>query len=156
MSACLKDLERHIGDSETAEDVVTASQVGRLAAALDIGHPAPNDGDPVPPAWHGAFFPPLAKLSTLREDGQPAGSGVTPSVPLARRKMAGVSATFPDTIRIGDRLTKVTEIANIVVEDDSTHPTVVVEIRETISSPRGPAVVEERSLIYFGENGPAP
>ncbi len=150
----LEELKQYIGNSETANDVVTASQVGRLAAALDVDHPAPDEGDPIPPAWHGAFFPPLVKVSDLREDGQPAGGGITPPVPLARRTLAGVSATFRDTIRIGDRLTKVTEIADVVVEDDDTHPSVLVTVRESISSPRGPAVVEERRLFYFGDNGP--
>ena len=150
----LADLVHHIGNSDTAHDVVTASQVGRLAAALDVDHPAPNDGDPIPAGWHGVFFPPLAKVSMLREDGQPAGGGVIPAVPLARRSLAGVSATFHDPILIGDKLTKLTEIADIVVESDDTHPTVLVTVRESISSPRGPAVVEERKLFYFGENGP--
>jgi 3-methylfumaryl-CoA hydratase len=154
MSDKLTELERHIGNSETAEDVVTASQIGRLAAALDVDHPAPNDGDPVPPGWHGAFFPPLAKVSLLREDGQPAGGGVTPPVPLARRSLAGVSATFHDTLRIGDRLTKVTEISDIDIDDDATHSFVLVTVRESISSSRGLAVVEERKLSYFSENGP--
>ncbi len=36
MAGQLEGLERHIGDSETAEDLVTAAQVGRLAAALDV------------------------------------------------------------------------------------------------------------------------
>ncbi len=154
MSENLQDLKRHIGNSETAEDVVTASQIGRLAAALDVDHPAPDDGDPIPPAWHGAFFPPLVKTGGLREDGQPAAGGVTPPVPLARRTLAGVSGTYGDAIRIGDRLTKVTEIADIVVDDDDTHPNVLVTIRETITSPRGTAVVDERGLFFFGENGP--
>ena len=154
MSGSLEDLQQHIGNSETAEDVVTASQVGRLAAALDVDHPAPNEGDPIPPAWHGAFCPSLVKVSMLREDGQPAGGGVTPLVPLPRRTLAGVGATFEDTIRIGDRLTKVTEVADVVVDEDETHPSVLVTMRETISSPRGTAVVEERRLSYLGENGP--
>ncbi len=154
MAERLQDLKQYIGNSETAEDVVTASQIGRLAAALDVDHPGSADGDPIPPAWHGAFFPPLVKVSGLREDGQPAGGGVTPPVPLARRTLAGVSATFHDAIRIGDRLTKVTEVADIVVEDDAAHPSVSVTMRESISSTRGAAVVEERGMLYFGENGP--
>ena len=153
MAERLDDLRRHIGNSVTAEDVVTASQVGRLAAALDVDHPAPDEGDAIPPAWHGAFFPPLVKVSGLREDGQPAGDGITPPVPLARRTLAGVSATFHAPIRIGDRLTKVTEIADIIVDEDVAHPNVLVIIRENISSSRGVAVVEERKLFYFGEDG---
>ena len=150
----LCDLRRHIGNSVTTEDVVTASQIGRLAAALDVDHPAPDEGDAIPPAWHGAFFPPLVKVSGLREDGQPAGDGVTPPVPLERRTLTGVSATFHSPIRIGDRLTKVTEIADIIVDEDAVDPNVLVIVRDNISSSRGLAVVEERKLFFFGEDGP--
>ena len=154
MTERLEDLKQFIGNSQTSEDVVTASQIGRMAAALDVDHPAPDDGDPIPPAWHGAFFPPLAKVSELRDDGQPAGGGVTPPVPLPRRSLAGVAATFEDDIRIGDRLAKVTEVADVVVDEDAAHPSVGVTLRETISSLRGRAVVEERRMLFFGENGP--
>ncbi len=154
MAERLEDLKRHIGNSDTATDVVTASQIGRLAAALDVDHAAPEDGDPIPPGWHGAFFPPLVKVSLLREDGQPAGGGVMPPVKLARRTLTGVSATFHDAIRIGDRLTKLTEVADIVADEDETHPSVSITMRESISSARGPAVVEERGMLFFGENGP--
>ncbi len=153
MAGRLDDLKRHIGNSATAKDVATASQIGRLAAALDVDNPAPDEDDPIPPAWHGAFFPPLVKVSGLREDGQPAGGGVIPPVSLARRTLAGVSATFNAPIQIGDRLTKLTEVSDIIVDEDETHPSVLITVRESISSPRGPAVVEERKLLYFGENG---
>lgn len=151
----LQDLKQYIGKSETTVDVVTVSQVGRLAAALDVDHPAPNDGDPIPAGWHGAFCPTIVRLSGLRADGQPAGGGVTPPVPLPRHTLAGVEARFEDAIRIGDRLTKVTEVADVVVELDETHPSVLVTLRETLSSPRGVAVIEERKSLYVGENGPA-
>ena len=74
---------------------------------------------------------------------------------LPRRALAGVGATFKDVIRIGDRLTKVTEVADIVIDEDETHPNVLVTVRETYSSARGVAVVEDRGFRYLGENGPA-
>jgi len=153
MADRLCDLRHHIGNNVTTEDVVTASQIGRLAAALDVDHPAPDEGDAIPPAWHGAFFPPLVKVSELREDGQPASDGVTPPVPLKRRTLAGVSATFHSPILIGDRLTKVTEIADIVVDEDAVDPNVLVIVRDNISSSGRLAVVEERKLLFFGGDG---
>ena len=153
MSERLCDLRHHIGNTVTTEDVVTASQIGRLAAALDVDHPAPDEGDPIPPAWHGAFFPPLVKVSGLRKDGQPAGDGITPSVPLERRTLAGVSATFYSPILIGHRLTKVTEIVDIIVDEDPVNPNVLVIVRDNISSSGGLAVVEERKLSFFGGEG---
>ena len=154
MSASLDELTRHVGNSETARDVVTATQIGRMAAALGVAHPAPHDGDPVPPGWHGAFFPPLAPLDALREDGQPAGGGLVPHVPLARRRLLAVRAQYHDPIRIGDALTNTAEVADIRIEEFGAGPTVLVTMRESISSPRGPAVVEERDLFFFGKDGP--
>ena len=80
------------------------------------------------------------------------GDGAIPPVALPRRVLADVGTNFHDTIRIGDRLTKLTEVADVVV--DAAHPRVLLTVRESISSPRGLALVEERRLIYFGQNGP--
>ena len=81
----LEDLKKHIGNKHSSEDVVTASQVGRLAGALMVGHPARHKGDPVPPGWHGAFFPGLAPLSNLSTDGQPISGGPAPAARAASR-----------------------------------------------------------------------
>jgi len=69
MTDTLEDLQQFVGNSQTSEDVITASQVGRLAVTLDVDHPSPNKGDAVPPGWHGVFFPPLVPLENLRADG---------------------------------------------------------------------------------------
>jgi len=152
MSETLEELKSFIGRNETADDVAVASQIGRLAATLDVDHPVPAKGDAIPSMWHGAFFPPLAPMSALRGDGQPGGRGITPPVPLPRRSLMGVRAEFPDPIRIGDELVKISEVADVVV--DAAGPTVLVTMRETISTARGPAVIEERDLLYFGADGP--
>ena len=154
MTESLADLSRHIGAQDVSHDVVTASQIGRMAAALGVAHPARDDGDVVPPGWHGAFFPPLAPLDTLREDGQPSGGGIVPPVPLARRRLSAVRAQYHDPIRIGDALTNETQVADIKTEDFGYGPTVLVTMRESIRSARGPAATEERDLFFFGEGGP--
>ena len=154
MADSLDDLKKFVGNSQTAEDVITASQVGRLAVALDVDHPAPNKGDAVPPGWHGVFFPPLIPLARLREDGQPTGGGVAPPVPLPRRRLVGVRGAYPDALRIGDDVTKITEVSSIAIDDWGAGPVVTVTVRETISTDRGTAVIDERDVLYFGEDGP--
>ncbi|NKB19347.1 MAG: hypothetical protein GKS01_02275 [Alphaproteobacteria bacterium] len=153
MTDKLANLQQYVGNSQTAEDVITASQVGRLAVALDVDHPAQNKGNAVPPGWHGVFFPPLVPLDQLREDGQPTGGGVAPPVPLPRRRLVGVRGQYLDTLCIGDDVTKVTEVAEIKIEEFGAGPTARVTVRESISSPRGLAVVDERDVLYFGEDG---
>ncbi|MDP6174653.1 MAG: hypothetical protein QGF09_10835 [Rhodospirillales bacterium] len=151
----MNDYQQYIGDSETAHDVATASQVGRMAATLDVDHPATREGDPVPPGWQGAFCPALFKISQLGTSRLPIGGGVIPPVELPRRRLSGISTTYEDDILIGDRLTKITEVARITTDQSETHPSVTVTMRETFSTPRGTAVTEERGLVYVGKNGPA-
>jgi 3-methylfumaryl-CoA hydratase len=154
MPESLDDLQKYVGNSETMEDVITASQVGRLAVTLDVAHPSPNKGDPVPPGYQGAFFPTLAPLDQLRADGQPQGGGVAPPVPLPRRRLVDVRGTFHDPLRVGDDVTKIVELAKIDIEDYGTGPTACVTVRESISTPRGLAIVDERDVLFFGEDGP--
>ncbi|MBT5050295.1 MAG: hypothetical protein HOM58_17480 [Rhodospirillaceae bacterium] len=154
MTGPLDHLQQFVGNSETSEDVITASQVGRLAVTLDVPHPSPNKGDAVPPGYQGVFFPILAPLGSLRADGQTQGGGVTPTVPLARRRLVDVRGTFHDALRVGDDVSKVTEVAKIHVEDYGAGPTACVTVRESISTPRGLAIVDERDVLFFGEDGP--
>lgn len=149
----LEALKRTIGNSTTEHDVAAASQAGRLAATLGVAHPAPGIGDPLPQGWYGVFFPPLTPTSGLRPDGQP-GEGLMPPIPLPRRRLMGVSATFHEPIRIGDTLTKVSEVTEISIDDFGTGPVVGVTIAERITAGGKLSVVEERSFRFCGEDGP--
>ena len=149
----LERLKRHIGRTAVAHDVASASQADRLAATLGVAHPAPDTGDTLPRGWYGIFFPPLAPTAGLRADGQP-GEGPTPPVPLPRRRLESVRAAFHAPIRIGDRLKKTSEIADISVEDGTAGPVVEVKITETITAADELSVVEERLFRFFGEGGP--
>lgn len=154
MTDNLDDLQQFVGNSETSEDVITASQIGRLAVTLNVDHPAPDKGDAVPPGWHGVFFPGLVPYERLRSDGQPSGGGVAPPVPLPRRRLVGVRGEYLDALRVGDDVTKLTEVAEIRIENFGAGPTARVTVRETISSSRGIAVIDERDVLFFGEGGP--
>ncbi len=149
----LEGLKRHIGNTAVAHDVAAASQAGRLAATLGVAHPAPNPGDALPQGWYGIFFPPLTPTAGLRADGQP-GEGLVPPVPLPRRRLESVRAVFHEPIRIGDRLKKISEVAEISVEDRGAGPVVGVTITETITAEDRLSVVEQRAFRFFGEAGP--
>lgn len=158
MATDLKDLkaelETHRDRAGRSEDVVTASQAGRLAGALGVENPAQNKGDPLPPGWHGVFFPGLAPLSALREDGQPDGGGPTPPVPLPHRRIIGVRATFHDSLRVGDDIVRDSGIENIQVDDYGAGATAVITVADRISTPRGLAVTEERDFLFHSPGGP--
>lgn len=152
MAGSLENLKSYLGRSETATDVVTASAIGKLAATLGVDAPASAKGDAIPPGWHGAFFPPLYGPSRMRPDGQAGGVGILPSVPLPVRRLGGVRTSFHEPLRIGDEITRLSELADIRIDEDGSGAMVLLVERNTISNARGLAIVEERDLTYFGED----
>lgn len=151
MTEPLENLKSYIGRSETAADVVTGSAMVKIAAALGLDNPASAKGDPIPPGWYGAFFPPSHRPSQMRADGQAAGHGFLPPVPLPRRRLGGVRMSFSEPLRIGDEITRVSEIADISVDEDASGSMVLLVERNSISNSRGLAVVEERDVIWLSE-----
>ena len=108
MSESLESFKSYIGKSERGADVVTASAMLKIAAALGLKNPASARGDPIPPGWYGAFFPPSHGPSQMRADGQPSGGGIAPPIPLPRRRLGGVRMSFHEPLKIGDEITRVT------------------------------------------------
>mgnify|MGYP001611567725 FL=1 len=151
MTEPLENLKSYIGRSETAADVVTGSAMVKIAATLGLDNPASAKGDPIPPGWYGAFFPPSHRPSQMRADGQAAGHGFLPPVPLPRRRLGGVRMSFYEPLRIGDEITRVSEIADISVDEDASGSMVLLVERNSISNSRGLAVVEERDVIWLSE-----
>lgn len=146
----LAALDEYIGRSVTASDVVTAAGVAQLAATFGMDPPAAKAGEPLPPGWHGPFFVPTHGPQNMREDGQPAG-GFMPSIPLPIQRLRGENTRFEGVLRIGDELTRKSEIAEIDVDDEvDGGPVVSLMFRQTLSGPAGVAVVEERRFMYFG------
>lgn len=155
MTDNLDDLQQFVGNSETSEDVITASQIGRLAVTLNVDHPAPDKGDAVPPGWHGVFFPGLVPYERLRSDGQPSGGGVAPPVPLPRRRLVGVRGEYLDALRVGDDVTKLTEVAEIRIKNFGAGPTARVTVRETISSSAGSPSLMSAMCCFLAKAAPA-
>ena len=125
-----------------------------MAAALDVDHPAPNKGDPIPNGWHGAFFTPAGRLSELREDGLHLGDRDAPPLPIPPSQVVMRRYRFHDALRIGDELTKEREIAEVSVDETHSPPQGAIVIRETISSSRGPAITED--LVRIMGDTPLP
>jgi 3-methylfumaryl-CoA hydratase len=151
MAESLESFKRYIGKSETAKDVVTASAMLKFAATLGLENPSMEKGAPIPPGWYGAFFPASHRPSQMRVDGQASGGGIAPPIPLPRRRIGGTRVTFHEPLRIGDDITRVTEIADIQIDDGPSGAMATVIERNSISNSRGLAVVEERDLVMLSE-----
>jgi 3-methylfumaryl-CoA hydratase len=151
MAESLESFKSYIGKSETAADVVTASAMLKFAATLGLENPPMEKGAPIPPGWYGAFFPPSHRPSQMRLDGQASGGGIVPPIPLPRRRIGGTRVRFHEPLRIGDEITRVTEIAEITIDDAPNGAMVTVIERNSISNNRGLAVVEERDMVMLSE-----
>ncbi len=151
MADSLESFKSYIGKNEIATDVVAASTLIKFAATLGLDDPPLGKGAPIPPGWYGGFFPASHRPGQMRTDGQASGGGIMPPIPLPRRRIGGTRVSFHEPLRIGDEITRKTEIADIHVDDGPGGAMVTVVERNSISNSRGLAVVEERDMVMLSE-----
>jgi 3-methylfumaryl-CoA hydratase len=151
MAESLESFKSYVGKSEIAFDVVTGSVMLKFAATLGLEKAPVDKGEAVPPGWHGGFFPPSHRPTQMREDGQASSGGLIPGIPLPRRRIGGTRMTFHEPLRVGDEIKKVTEIADLKVDDGPSGAMVTIIEKSSISSSRGLAVVEERDMMMLSE-----
>ena len=152
----LSALKDSIGaSSPVATEVATAGPVARLAATFGVAVPAAKPGDVVPPGWHDIYFGSLHRPDNMRADGQAAKSSWMPANPFPFIRIASDRVEFPDDIRIGDELKRVTKIKEVSVSGTESAPILHMLQRSETTGPRGLAVVEEREFVYFDKEGPA-
>jgi len=74
-----------------------------------------------------------------------------PAIPLPRRRIGGTRMTFHEPLRVGDEIKKVTEIADLQIDEGPSGAMVTIIEKSSISSSRGLAVVEERDMVMLSE-----
>lgn len=151
MAESLQSFKSFIGKSETASDVVTASTMAKFAATLGLPDPPVDKGSPIPPGWYGGMFPASHRPNQMRTDGQASGGGIAPPIPLPRRRIGGTRVSFQEPLRIGDEVTRKTEIADIQIDEGPAGAAVTVIERNSLSTARGLCVVEERDMVMLSE-----
>lgn len=151
MAESLESFKTYIGKSETASDVVTASMLVKFAATLGLEDPPLEKGAPIPPGWYGGLFPASHRPERMRADGQASGGGIVPPIPLPRRRIGGTRVSFKEPLRIGDEVSRKTEIADIQIDDGPAGAMVTVIERNSLSTGRGLCVVEERDMCMLSE-----
>jgi 3-methylfumaryl-CoA hydratase len=143
-----------IGKTRTARDIAAAAPVARLSATLDRDDPAPEAGDPLPPAWHWLYFLEAVPMHEIGADGHAKRGEFLPPVPLPRRIWAGGRFQFRAPIRIGDEIERISEIVDVALKEGRTGPLAFCTVRHTISAGGVPCVIEEHDIDYRG--APAP
>jgi 3-methylfumaryl-CoA hydratase len=144
------DLARWIGKTETVTDSVTATPYAALSASLDRAPERPPVGTALPPLWHWLYFLPLYRQSEVGPDGHAKRGGFLPPVPLPRRMWAGSQFEFNRPLRVGDRITRVSTIADVTEKSGRTGPLVFVKVRHEIraNDDASPAIVEFHDIVY--------
>jgi 3-methylfumaryl-CoA hydratase len=155
------ELQQYVGRKQTEEDLATAYPVRALAATLGRDEPPPEAGSPVPPGWHGLYFLATAPRDALGRDGLPDETGIMPPLPFPRRMFAGQRMTFHQPIRVGDRITKESELTDLTLKDGSTGKLVFATLTIRISGSDGLCLEEEYDRVFRedvaeGAKNPAP
>ena len=142
------DLQQYIGRKQQDRDVVTAYPVKALIAALDRGDPVPDEGDAVPPGWHGLYFLGTPRPEFLRPDGLATETGVVPPLPIPRRMFAGQRITFHRPLKIGDHLVRESELTDLTLKEGGTGRLVFATQTIRISGPEGLCLEEESDTVF--------
>ncbi|TMH36772.1 MAG: acyl-CoA dehydrogenase, partial [Betaproteobacteria bacterium] len=144
------DLARWIGKTETVTDSVTATPYAALSATLDRAPERPPVGTALPPLWHWLYFLPLYRQSEVGPDGHAKRGGFLPPVPLPRRMWAGSQFEFNRPLHVGDRISRVSTIADVTEKSGRSGPLVFVKVRHEIraNDDTSPAIIEFHDIVY--------
>lgn len=158
-----EELQNWVGRSVEDEDVITAAPVMNYAATMDWEVPDAKEGDAIPPGAHWFFFHDRTRHSELDTVGLPKRGEFLPPVQLARRMHAGNRLEYLKSLHIGEKVRRKTEIHDITPKTGGTGQLVFVVTRNTISGEDGPALIDDRTIVYReaakpsdGKRKPAP
>jgi len=141
-------LRRWLGRTESRSDRITCAPAAALSATLDRDDPEPAIDDPLPLLGHWLYFLPLQRQSEIGPDGHPNRGGFLPPVPLPRRMWAGGRLRFHHPLRIGNDVSRVSQIVDVSHKDGRSGPLVFVLVRHEISNDDGVALTEEHDIVY--------
>jgi 3-methylfumaryl-CoA hydratase len=143
-----EELQSWVGRSTEEEDLITAATIADYAATMDWDLPKPKEGDPIPPGAHWFFFHDRTRQSELDRVGLPKRGDFLPPVTLSRRMNGGNRIEFLQPLRIGEKAVRKTEIHSITPKMGRSGQLVLVVTRDTISGENGPAVIDDRTILY--------
>ncbi|MEQ1955333.1 FAS1-like dehydratase domain-containing protein [Mesorhizobium yinganensis] len=144
-----------IGRTSESEDMLTE----RLAAsfrAIFGKHLAPVADGAAPLGIHWCLSPSIAGMDELGPDGHPAKNRDLPPVPQPRRMWAGGSVETFGELRIGDRVSRTSSIADVTRKTGKSGELWFVAVDHVYSTERGIAIRERHDIVYREAARPAP
>ncbi|TAJ20409.1 MAG: acyl-CoA dehydrogenase, partial [Rugosibacter sp.] len=148
MTVDMEYLAQWTGRSEVVQDVLHAKPLVLFSATLDRQDPVPNEGDVVPPFWHGLYFLTASRQSELGGDGHPPRGGFLPPVPLPRRMFAGARVEFLRPLRVGQPVERRSTILSVSQKQGRSGDMIFLRLRHDISDAAGVCVIEEQDIVY--------
>lgn len=142
-----EQLRSWVGRIVQVSDVLTLEQALRMAALMDLDVP-PADGAELPPLWHWAYFAPHARQSLIDVDGHPVRGDFLPPIALPRRMWAGSRVRFVAPLRIGQPVSRRSEILSVEPKNGKQGRLLFVTIRHVLSNEAGVAIDEEQDIVY--------
>jgi 3-methylfumaryl-CoA hydratase len=138
---------------QVAEDEASLPLFRRLAALLDRDPSSIRAGDAVPLPWTAILFPTLARQGEIGADGHAKHGSFLPVMPLPKRMFAGRTVEQFRPVRLGDRVTRRSTIADVVQKSGRSGPLIFLTILHEITGEGGPCY-SERQEVVFREDRP--
>ncbi len=136
-----------IGRRSEEEDVVTGRLVESFRAVFDP-HLAVVPAGLAPLGIHWCLAPSIARMGELGPDGHPMKNRELPPVPAPRRMWAGGWIETFDPLRVGDRVRRISTIADVARKDGRSGELWFVGVERDYVTERGVAVRERHDIVY--------
>ena len=143
-----------VGRSEVCTDIAAPEHYRAWLSTLDYKDLTVKDGAPMPPLAHLIFNKAIVPVSEVGRDGHPKRGDFLPPVALPRRMWAGSKFEFRAPLRVGDKLSKRSEVVSVQAKTGSTGQLVFLVLRHTTTSQSGGEVMEEQTVVYRDDPKP--
>ncbi|MES0882697.1 FAS1-like dehydratase domain-containing protein [Roseibium sp. SCP14] len=147
MEPDIDHLRGWIGREDSASQVLSETLVCQFNATFDRDFKV-EPGAVAPLLIHFCLAQPTVLTEELGPDGHAARGSFLPPVPLPRRMWAGGQFSFHGDIRVGDLVTRISTIRDVVVKQGRTGRLCFVTVEHEISSAGQLAMTERQDIVY--------
>lgn len=142
-----------IGREDHSEHEIGEDFARRFLATFDDVETPCTPGAAAPHLLHFCLPQAIVETSALDRDGHPERGSLLPPVPLPRRMWAGGEVRFHDDARIGERLRRVSRIADVVVKEGRSGTLCFVTVHHALSAAGRKIVDDVQWIVYRDEPG---